>query len=211
MVRGRRQIASQQQDDSMDIDHVDGPARGTLVRLKSIDGRRFTLTEQEACASGALRRMIESSRGNISNGQTDYIQLTNVGGETLSNVLDWCREHRCNSHPHDGGLSDSQSVLQTGNQSHESSTASTDQGQELTDWDKEFLDSLSEEPLLRLLHAANYLDIRSLLDGCCTTMARRWEGRRVEEIRRMYNIVNDFPPDVESQLIQENRKLGLSD
>lgn len=84
-----------------------------------------------------------------------------------------------------------------------------EQDTELTDWDKSFLNAMDEEELLRLMHAANYLDVRSLFDASCQIIARRWEGKRVEDIRRMYGIANDFSPDQENQIIMENKKLGL--
>jgi hypothetical protein len=63
--------------------------------------------------------------------------------------------------------------------------------------------------LFELMHVSNYLDIESLFDACCQTIARQWEGKRVEDIRKMYNIKCDFAPDEEHQMLMESKKLGM--
>ena len=40
--------------------------------------------------------------------------------------------------------------------------------------------------------AANYLDIKSLLDLGCAKIASLIKGKTPEEIRQTFNIVNDF-------------------
>ena len=48
---------------------------------------------------------------------------------------------------------------------------------ELVDpWDEEFIDIKNQEELLELLLAANYLDIRSLIELCCAKVATMIKG-----------------------------------
>jgi len=47
------------------------------------------------------------------------------------------------------------------------------------------------------LQAANYLDIKSLLDLTCKRVADMIKGKKPEEIRKEFNIVNDFTPEEE--------------
>lgn len=166
------------------------------VKLKSSDGKRFTLTKSQAFCSTTLRTMIESYQTRP-NASAEVINLQKVHSDILTKVVSWCQMH----HHHEN---DSDSF---GN-----SDATCKQNLEpydLTDWDKTFLKSLSEDNLFRLTHAANYLNVPSLLDACCKTIAKSWEGKKVEEIRRMYRIENDFAPDEEHQMLMESKKLGL--
>ena len=50
------------------------------------------------------------------------------------------------------------------------------------------------------LQAANYLDIKGLLDATCKTVANMIKGKTPEEIRKTFNIKNDFSPVEEEQV-----------
>lgn len=57
---------------------------------------------------------------------------------------------------------------------------------------------------LRSFQAANYLDIKALLDVGCKTVANMIKGKSPEEIRKTFNIQNDFTPEEEDQIRREN-------
>lgn len=58
--------------------------------------------------------------------------------------------------------------------------------------------------LTTILQAANYLDIKALLDVGCKTVANMIKGKSPEEIRKTFNITNDFTPEEEEQIRREN-------
>lgn len=57
---------------------------------------------------------------------------------------------------------------------------------------------------MTVLQAANYLDIKALLDVGCKTVANMIKGKSPEEIRKTFNIQNDFTPEEEDQIRREN-------
>lgn len=58
--------------------------------------------------------------------------------------------------------------------------------------------------ILIVAQASNYLDIKPLLDVGCKTVANMIKGKSPEEIRKTFNITNDFTPEEEEQIRREN-------
>jgi S-phase kinase-associated protein 1 len=63
-----------------------------------------------------------------------------------------------------------------------------------------------ETPLhIKLIMAANYLNIKSLLDFSCAKIASSIKGKSPEQIREMFGIENDFSPEEEAKIREENK------
>ena len=67
-----------------------------------------------------------------------------------------------------------------------------------------FLGQVDQGTLFELILAANYLDIKGLLDVTCKTVADMIKGKTPEEIRKTFNIKNVFTPSEEEQVRKEN-------
>ena len=74
---------------------------------------------------------------------------------------------------------------------------------DISSWDMDFL-KVDQVTLFELILAANYLDIKGLLDVGCKTVANMIKGKSPEEIRKTFNIKNDFTPAEEEQIRKEN-------
>ena len=68
-----------------------------------------------------------------------------------------------------------------------------------------FICFVSYSNLLYYPQAANYLNIKSLLDLTCQTVADMIKGKTPEEIRKTFNIKNDFTPEEEEEVRRENQ------
>ena len=73
----------------------------------------------------------------------------------------------------------------------------------VNEWDREFM-QVDQESLFEIILAANYMDISVLLDLGCRTVANMIKGKTAEEIRKTFNIQNDFTPEEEDQIRREN-------
>jgi len=54
------------------------------------------------------------------------------------------------------------------------------------------------------LQAAYALEIQPLVELCCKIVANMIKGKSAEEIRKTFNIINDFTPEEEEQIRREN-------
>ncbi|KAM5573441.1 SKP1-like protein 1A [Rosa sericea] len=75
---------------------------------------------------------------------------------------------------------------------------------ELKTWDREYID-VDQNVLFDLILAANYLNIKGLLDLACQQVADMIKGKTPEEIRKTFNIKNDFTPEEEEEIRRENQ------
>nr|XP_016472204.1 PREDICTED: SKP1-like protein 1B [Nicotiana tabacum] len=107
---------------------------------------------------------------------SNAIPLPNVDSKTMAKVVEYWKKHS------EEGVS----------------------GDELKDFDKNFVKVLNYSELYDLILAANYLNDKELLDILCQETADRIKGKTPEEIRKAFNIKNDFTPEEEEQIRQEN-------
>jgi S-phase kinase-associated protein 1 len=73
-------------------------------------------------------------------------------------------------------------------------------------WCVKFLDIPNTE-LFELILRANYMGIPPLLDIACGKVAAMTRNKPVETIRKEFNIVNDFTPEEEAPIIEEQKWL----
>jgi S-phase kinase-associated protein 1 len=122
-------------------------------------------------------------------GEGDDIPLPNVSAKILAKVIEYCQEHA------------------RGEPRGEEAAAgakSTKAEEELKTWDAEFT-KVDQGTLFELILAANYLNIKPLLDLTCLTVANMIKGKTPEEIRKTFNIENDFTPEEEEEVRRENQ------
>ena len=56
-----------------------------------------------------------------------------------------------------------------------------------------------------MILAANYLDVKSLLELSTAKVATIIKNKTIPEIREYFNIENDFTPEEEQQIMDENK------
>lgn len=141
--------------------------------VESSDKHYFDLDESVAKESGTLKNIIEDGF------KESAIPVVNVNSRILSKVIEYLKYHHAAPRPH------SKSMAQI-----------------MDEFDTRFMD-INEETLLAFMWAAHYLDISSLLHLTCKQTADRIKDRSVEEIRKSFNIANDFTPQEEEQIHRE--------
>ncbi|CAK8574920.1 unnamed protein product [Lathyrus sativus] len=147
------------------------------INLKSSDGEIFEIEKGVALESQTIKYMIEDDCADETG-----IPLPNVTSKILAKVIDYCKKHV------EAANRDERSVDED----------------DLRTWDAEFV-KVDQNTLFDLILAANYLDIKSLLDLTCKTVANMMKGKKPEEIRKTFNIKNDYTKEEEDEVRCENQ------
>ena len=72
------------------------------------------------------------------------------------------------------------------------------------EWDFNYID-VDLDLIFELILGANYMDIKPLLELASAKVASIIKGKTTEEIRKTFGITNDFTPEEEQQIIEENK------
>lgn len=161
------------------------PSTMPTIKLQSSDGEIFEVDVEIAKQSVTIKTMLEDL-GMDDEGDDDPVPLPNVNAAILKKVIQWCTHHKDDPPPPEDD---------------ENKEKRTD---DIPVWDQEFL-KVDQGTLFELILAANYLDIKGLLDVTCKTVANMIKGKTPEEIRKTFNIKNDFTEEEEAQVRKENQ------
>eukprot|EP00037_Helgoeca_nana_P006090 m.56506 g.56506 ORF g.56506 m.56506 type:complete len:173 (+) comp16978_c0_seq1:97-615(+) len=156
---------------------------GVMVKVQSMDSKVFEIPSQVAKMSVTLKNLIEDLGENVDT----PIPLQNISAAILTKVIDYCTHHKDDEPP----------------AADENAAISDKRLEPVTGWDLDFC-KVDQATLFEMILAANYLDIKPMLDLTCKTVAEMIRGKTPEEIRKHFNIKNDFTPEEEEQVRREN-------
>lgn len=151
-----------------------------LVKIITSDEVELEISRAAANMSVTLKAMVDDL-GELA--ITEGINLPNVTGKTAKRVFEFC--DYCVANPVPEQSKDEK------------------RSDDLAPWVVQFL-QVDQVTLFELILASNYLDIKPLLDATCKQVANMIKGKTPEEIRKTFNIKNDFTPEEEAQVRKEN-------
>uniref|UniRef100_A0A060T3R6 E3 ubiquitin ligase complex SCF subunit n=1 Tax=Blastobotrys adeninivorans TaxID=409370 RepID=A0A060T3R6_BLAAD len=152
------------------------------VKLCSSDGVEFEVDKKVATKSMLIKNMLDD----LGDDDDNAIPIPNVSSTVLKKVLEYCEYHK----------DDPMNIEEPVDRSKRSV-------ENISEWDQKYL-NVDQEMLFEIILSANYLDIRPLLEVGCKTVANMIKGKSPEEIRKTFNIQNDFTPEEEAQIRREN-------
>uniref|UniRef100_A0A1I8I7U8 Skp1-related protein n=1 Tax=Macrostomum lignano TaxID=282301 RepID=A0A1I8I7U8_9PLAT len=155
------------------------------IKLLTVDNEIVEVDADTAKQSMLLRSMLHDLGVTEIDDDEEAIPLPHVTAAALRKAMAWCAHHKDDPPPPE-----------------DDENARDLQPQQLSSWDAEFL-RMDQSALFELIQAANYLDIRGLLDTACKAVADAIRGRSPEEIRKAFNIRCDFTPQEEEQVRRE--------
>jgi S-phase kinase-associated protein 1 len=167
----------------------------THVVLQSNESKpvEYVVAREAAKMSGLIKDMLDDE--DTASKEKTVIPIPNVNGNTLKYVIHYMEHHYNNKaetieKPLKGKIDDV-----------------------ISEWDKKFLftdlvkngNEKEHELLIESIMAANFLNIKDMLDLTCACVASMIKGKTPEQIRALFNIENDFTPDEEEKIREENR------
>jgi S-phase kinase-associated protein 1 len=172
---------SDMKDEKTELKGLDDGSDEKNLKLVSQEGEKFEVGKKVAIQSELVKTMSEGDK------EENEIPLPNVKSSVLKKVVEYMKYHV------DNPAREIEKPLKSANMS-----------EVVSQWDADFVD-VDQEVLFELILAANYMDVKPLLDLCCAKVASMIKGKTPEQIRKTFNIVNDFTPEEEAAIIAENK------
>lgn len=158
-----------------------------IVDLMSVtivcEDESFTVDLEIAKQSVILKNMIEDI------GAQENLNINNIKKDTMRRVIEFCKHYK------ESKLPAIQKPLQSANLSEAINE----------EWYVKFIDLDKVDDIIEIVIAANFLDIDPLTELSCAKIASMIKGKSVEEIRKKFGIENDFTPEEEAQIREENK------
>ena len=127
--------------------------------------------------SVTIRTMLEDLGMDLQNDSNEPVPLPNIKGNILKKVIEWAVHYK--------------------------EITTKKQGYEISSWDESFF-HVDPTTMFELILAANYLEIKDLMDVSTKKVAESIKGKSTEEIQKVFNIVCDFTPEELQQVQKEN-------
>ncbi|CAB60402.1 Skp1-related protein [Caenorhabditis elegans] len=140
------------------------------IKLISSDDKTFTVS----------RKVISQSKTISGFTSEDTIPLPKVTSAILEKIITWC-EHHADDEPK------KVEKIEKGNK----------KTVEISEWDAEFM-KVDQGTLFEIILAANYLDIRGLLEVTTQNVANMMKGKTPSQVRTLFKIDNFSEEELEA-------------
>ena len=154
------------------------------VNLVSQEGEQFDVPLDVATMSELVKTMFDPEQPED---EVQEIPLPNVKSFILSKVIEFLCHYK--GEP----MTEIDKPLKSSNMN-----------EVVQKWYADFV-NVEQETLFELILAANFMDVKPILDLTCATVASMIKGKTPEEIRQHFSIVYDFTPAEEAQVREENK------
>ncbi|KAH0552012.1 hypothetical protein KQX54_004145 [Cotesia glomerata] len=155
-----------------------------IIKLQSSDGIVFKVDVEILKCSTTIKTMLENLGENESDDEVP-IPLPIINSVIFEKIIQWAIYHINDQPFHE--------------ENNKGPLLKTD---DMCDWDAEFF-KMEQGMLLDLIEAANFLDIKPMMETICKAIAQKMKKKTTEELRNAFGVENDFTPEEEEKLPEE--------
>merc|ERR1719183_1730702 len=157
----------------------DGPEVTIVTNADGETSHKMPLNH--ARMSGTIANMLDD----IDDDTESDIPIPNIKGEIFKKVIEFCKQHP------DAPLNP------TEEQQLEMRVKPLD------GWDMEFV-RVPLATLFEMILAANFLDLKPMLDVTCKAVAEMIKGKTPDEIKKVFGVEGDFTDEEKAQVLRDN-------
>lgn len=143
------------------------------IKLRTKDDEIYEVSNKVVQMSSTLMHISEDT----DDGNEMIIPVPTISSNTLIRVIEFCKhQDKVNNNDFDKNL--------------------------MPMWNTKFM-NIDDNSMVELIMAANYLDIKPLLDLTCKKIAAQIKGLPVDDPLPRFDIENDFTPEEEEEIRRE--------
>jgi len=135
-----------------------------------------------------MSKLVETTIDDDNEDEVQEIPLPNVKSNVLAKVIEYCNHYK--------NVEQMRPIT--------TPLRSSKIEEVVQKWYADFV-QVEQVLLFELVTAANFMDIKPLLDLTCFAVAVMIKGKSADEIRKIFNISNDFSNENDAQLQEENK------
>ncbi|KAK8526992.1 hypothetical protein V6N13_084860 [Hibiscus sabdariffa] len=151
------------------------------IILIAADEQEFEVEEAVAMEFGTVKTYFEDNPDSCD----EPIPLPNVESKYLSKVIEYCGWH----------LDHKARKPAKPPPKYKFHQYEREEDSEAEAFDQEFFNTLDNEGMRQMVLAANYLDVKDLMEMMLQAVAGKIKNKSVEYVRRFFGIENDYTPE----------------
>ncbi len=152
-----------------------------IIKLVSSDQETIEVKRKVVVQSNLIKSMLEDA-------EDEDIPVPNVNSKVLRKIMEFC-EYESDHGP----CPEIEKPLRSANLD-----------EHVEKWYADYI-NVDHEMLMEIMMASNYLDIKTLLELSCAKLASQLKNKTVEQLREEFGLENDFTPEEEAKLREENK------
>jgi S-phase kinase-associated protein 1 len=166
----------EEQTKSFTVSGLDDDVKEEVYQVV-VQDKIYSFTKQEISLSNFIKTCIKDASDR---GEEMVFKISNISIEMMNIVEEYLRHHNGNTTPE---IIKPLPTLKM-------NEVKTEDEKLLNEWDVDFVMKFELKDLIKVIEAANYMDVKPMLDLCCARLATIIKGEKIEDLEKMFDNLN---------------------